>query len=169
MADSCLAEAINKTSRSKVYGTPKERFLKGCYPLEGGCVGFRGHHDKDGYPRFTFAGRSRPGTHAAFACVGVSVPHGLQVNHHCDNRKCVNPDHLFIGTQDDNVKDMMEKDRHALGERHTISLLTDDAVRDIRANCRRGVAPAHLFAAKYGVSQSTIYAAKCRQNWKHVA
>lgn len=162
-----LVSAINSLTSRPSYGTPRERFEKRCFPMSGGCIGFKGFHDKDGYPRFTFAGQQRPASHAALAIAGVSVQNGDQANHHCDNPACVNASHLFIGSQDDNVKDMMSKDRHALGERHTISILSDDAVRDIRHNCTKRGQP-KMFAAKYDVSISTIRAARCGQNWSHV-
>lgn len=162
-----LSEAIHIVGRSRKCGSPYQRFLSRCYPLGNGCVGFRGHHDKDGYPKFAFAGRQRPASHAALACVGITVAEGMQANHHCDNRQCVNPEHLFLGSQDDNVKDMMAKGRHAQGERHSISKLTEEAVRDIRANCIRRGDP-KLYAAKYGVKIGAVWAARNRQNWKHI-
>lgn len=152
-----LARAENK----------RRDFFGRCYPLEGGCIGFRGTHDAWGYPKFVYEGRQRPASHVAMFYAGWSCPLPGQVNHRCDNPACVNADHLIVGTQADNIADCVAKRRHAHGEKHTISKLTDDAVRDIRQNCTERGQP-KLYAEKYGVSISTIWAARSRQNWKHL-
>jgi DNA-binding XRE family transcriptional regulator len=57
---------------------------------------------------------------------------GFDVCHHCDNPRCVNPDHLFLGTAKDNVDDCHNKKRHAFGSRHGNSKLTEDKIKEIR-------------------------------------
>lgn len=92
------------------------------------------------------------------------LPDGAFVCHHCDNRACVRPDHLFLGTAKDNVHDMIAKDRHSRGERRSRHKLNDDIVRFIR---RSRVTNAAL-AVRYGVSPSVISRIRSRKNWKHV-
>lgn len=88
------------------------------------------------------------------------VPPGLWVLHRCDNRPCVNPDHLFIGTGADNVADMINKGRHNArhGEGHPMAKLTRGEVDQIRKTYRRGSrtygSPA--LARRFGVSQPMI-------------
>ena len=165
-----LIDYANENSRRP--GSLAARFHKRCRLTASGCLVMDQIGDKDGYPmvslRYGEKKYGRRASHVALGLCGIAVPKGSQVNHHCDNRKCVNPDHLFVGTQADNVKDMMSKRRHAHGQQHTISKLSEDAVRDIRANCRQRGEVKH-FAAKYGVKPSTIYAVRCGQNWTHVA
>jgi len=60
------------------------------------------------------------------------IPAELFVLHHCDNKICVNPDHLFLGTHRDNVDDAVRKGRHLHGEKHHKTKLTDDDVYTIR-------------------------------------
>lgn len=164
-----LIDYANQNSRWP--GRYAERFYSRCRATDAGCMVMQQGGDKDGYPMvsFRYHGKEygRRASHVSLGLNGVQVPKGEQVNHHCDNRKCVNPRHLFVGTQDDNVKDMMEKGRHAHGDQHVISKLTSEAVKDIRRNCTARGAP-KLFAAKYGVAISTIYAVKCGQNWRHI-
>lgn len=78
------------------------------------------------------------------------------VCHHCDNRACVRPDHLFLGTLQDNNADMRQKHRHAWGAKSGFAKLTPAQVEDVRANYipELGWRP---FAAKYGISRQSVY------------
>lgn len=60
------------------------------------------------------------------------IPNGMCVLHKCDVRNCVRPEHLFLGTRVENVKDCMNKDRVRRGENHRASKLTEDQVKEIR-------------------------------------
>jgi HNH endonuclease len=81
---------------------------------------------------------------------------GSVVMHTCDNPKCVNPDHLLLGTQAENMKDMRIKKRTPLGENRKSSKLTTHDVIEIRASYDRGERKPRLLAKKYGVSYYTI-------------
>ena len=91
--------------------------------------------------------------------------HGICVLHRCDVRTCVNPDHLFLGTQRENIADMDAKRRRARvpGELHHNAKLTEEAVREIR-NAPKGAS----LAKKFGVSRNTILRIKRREAWPHV-
>ena len=93
------------------------------------------------------------------------ITKGLCVCHTCDNPKCVNPDHLFLGTHKDNAEDMVKKNRSLKGERHSNAKLTEKNVRDIRLRKKESVA--HL-ASIYGVSDHTIKDVLRKRTWKHV-
>jgi len=98
------------------------------------------------------------------------IPDGIHVLHRCDNPSCVRPDHLFLGTHQDNVSDMIAKDRHSHGDRHWSrrdpervprgechykSRLSDAQTNEIRAAPRvRGMQ--RKLAAKFGVSEALI-------------
>jgi hypothetical protein len=87
------------------------------------------------------------------------IPDGVWVLHRCDNRSCVRPDHLFLGTAADNTADMMAKGRHKPPRR-----LNEAEVKEIRTCSVSGYA----LARKFNVSQSTISSIRLRQTWKHV-
>ena len=84
--------------------------------------------------------------------------------HSCDNPRCVNPNHLFLGTQKDNVHDCMDKGRLARGERSGMAKLTDAAVRAIRLSSLTQVE----LGKKYGVGQAQISEVIRRNAWRHV-
>lgn len=86
---------------------------------------------------------------------------GAIVCHRCDNRACVNPDHLFVGQPKDNSKDMVDKRRSARGEGHGRSRLTEDDVYAIR----KSVASNKILAEAFGVSERTIRDVKARRTW----
>jgi hypothetical protein len=98
------------------------------------------------------------------------IPKGLLVCHTCDNPRCHNPEHLFIGTHSDNSQDMWNKQRrvHAgykalPGERHHGSKLTNIQVEEIRSSTEKGT----VLSTHYGVSNATISRARHGVSWKH--
>jgi hypothetical protein len=101
---------------------------------------------------------------AVWELIHGSIPSGLCVCHRCDCRACVNPSHLFLGTNADNVTDMHRKWRHSHGETHHKAHLTTDQVREIRCSTDMGV----TLARRFGVTPQSIRDVRRRKNWKHV-
>lgn len=95
------------------------------------------------------------------------IPDGMCVCHRCDNRSCVNPDHLFLGTHADNSADMVAKGRSTRGERGGHRSLTEDDVFSIIDEYKDGVSRAAI-AKKHGVAKSTIYHIMERRIWAHL-
>lgn len=89
---------------------------------------------------------------------------GLVVRHTCDNPPCVEPSHLILGTQADNVADAVERGRTCRGERRANAKLTEDDVRAIRTDKRSQRA----IAAEYGVSQPTVGKVIRGEIWSHI-
>ena len=89
--------------------------------------------------------------------------------HKCDVRHCVNPDHLFLGTDADNAADRHRKgrDAHQKGEAHGRSKLTDQQVRQIRDLAEHGAAKRAL-GRRFGVSHTLIRYIVDRTNWRHL-
>jgi hypothetical protein len=99
------------------------------------------------------------------------IPGGMNVLHRCDNRACVRPDHLFVGTQAENVADMRSKGRSndPEGERNHSAKLTESQVRDIREHYSRGESLASL-GRRFGVMFQSIQAiVRQHRTWRHVA
>ncbi len=93
------------------------------------------------------------------------IPDGMMVCHKCDVPACINPDHLFIGTNADNVQDMYTKGRRTMGrgENGPNAKLSDDQVRAIRIDPRRH----KLIAAEYGIHPQSVSDIKTRRYRKH--
>ncbi len=93
---------------------------------------------------------------------------GTLVLHKCDNPACVNPCHLFLGTQADNMRDRNQKDRLSRGERRYNHKLTDEAVRKIRRLYKTGYFTLRELGDRFGVDLSVVSLVVRRTAWKHV-
>jgi HNH endonuclease len=125
----------------------------------------------NGYGKFLDTDRTTRRAHrGAWEAVNGPIPAGLHVLHRCDNRRCCNPEHLFLGTQQDNMKDRDSKGRHAMlkGSRVGNSKLTEHNVSIIKMLLGLGVEQDRL-ATLYDVSQGTVSLISIGSRWKHVA
>lgn len=113
------------------------------------------------------AGNKMPeGAHrVSFSEAFGPIPDGLSVLHRCDVRCCVNPNHLFTGTQKQNLRDMRRKGRGPLGESHGRSKLTEDQVIRILEMCRKGETYAKV-SKIFKVCPQTIANIHQGKNWK---
>ena len=138
--------------------------------IKTGCWEWTGTYFTNGYARAGLTGRAgicypAHASRMSFLIFKGEITKGLCVCHTCDNPKCVNPDHLFLGTHKDNAEDMVKKNRSLKGERHNKAKLTEKNVRAILLRKKEPVA--HL-ASMYDVSICTINDILCRRTWKHV-
>jgi len=92
------------------------------------------------------------------------IPKDGQILHTCDNRFCVNPEHLYLGNTDDNMRDMVKNGRSMIGERHWKARLTEDDVIAIRLSNKSD----SQLAAKYNVHASHIGKIRIGVRWGHV-
>jgi hypothetical protein len=122
----------------------------------------------NGYGAMRVGGKTRNAHRFAFAVATGRDVGGLGVCHKCDNRLCVNPDHLFLGTRGDNMRDCSQKGRVKIpgmaGEQLTQSKFTEAEVLKIRTDSRSNRALARF----YGVDKGTISCIRRRLTWKHV-
>jgi len=102
-----------------------------------------------------------------------SIPEGMSVLHHCDNKPCANEEHLFLGTAKDNHDDMRSKQREAnppryVGSQHPESKLNEDQVASIKQARARGI-HVKVLAKKYGVTHTRISQISRGKGWAHVS
>jgi hypothetical protein len=100
------------------------------------------------------------------------IPPGLKVLHRCDVRNCVNPEHLWVGTQAENVRDMIQKGRKSLvgpkGESNFNAVLTKEKVLKLREDRKNTGLSYRKLGKLYGVTTMTAYRACSGQNWGHI-
>ena len=131
-----------------------------------GCWLWLGAWNDKGYGQFYFPPRNMVSAHTVSWIIHRGDRKGLSVLHSCDMRCCVNPDHLRLGTQQDNVDDREARQRRAppKGAINGMAKLTDAQVLAIRADTR---AP-RFIAAEYQTPVSTIKKIRARTTWKHL-
>jgi hypothetical protein len=105
--------------------------------------------------------------HVSWELAYGAIPDGLNVLHQCDVRLCVRPEHLFLGTQLENVRDRDAKGRGMHGEQHHHAKVTDADVIAIRARWTTGTPQATL-AREYGVRAGQIGNIVHRRSWRHL-
>ncbi len=128
---------------------------------------------EEGYGRIQIGRRKVLAHRLSYETFVGPIPPGMLVCHRCDVPPCINPSHLFLGTNADNSADKVLKRRHSFGrkqgdpirgERHYATNLTEGDVRRIRSDQRT---PTEL-ALEYGVSPSNIWFIRKRKSWTHV-
>lgn len=148
----------------------KERFEKFYIPEpNSGCWLWVGGVGKRGYGRFCWEGDNEFKAHRASWILNCGpISNDLHVLHKCDTPICVNPNHLFLGTQADNMADMIAKGRDRkkplIGSRHNMAKLTEHQIADIRSDMRSQ----RRIASEHRVSQSAIQCIKSGKTWRHV-
>lgn len=128
------------------------------------CWEWTGCLDKYGYGHFSIKNYAMVASRASWILYKKQNIDKMCVLHKCDNRKCVNPDHLFLGTRTDNMKDKISKNRQTKGELNGDSKLTRKDVENIKKDKR----VQSIIADLYGVSQPIISRIKNKRIWKHV-
>lgn len=131
-------------------GDYKERFLKLIVKMDSECHEWRGQVKRDGYGRFCYEAKTIQAHRAAYLLFSGPIPDGLLVLHHCDNRKCVNPEHLYLGTHQDNAMDMVRRGRN-WGRRKP----EDKMVKEIFKLSRTGVTQTQI-AKDMNLHQTTV-------------
>ena len=129
-----------------------------------GCWLWLGAKISSGYGVARYNGANAYTHRVSYETSNGDIPDGLFVLHKCDNPSCMNPEHLFLGTQRENMQDMKEKDRHLYGQRNGNARLTDASAKAIK-----NMSGTHSsIADKFNVSRRTVGFIKSGATWGHV-
>lgn len=143
-------------------GEPIEKRLWGRAAAKAnGCIVFTGSKHTGGHGQIHYNGKNRTAHSVAWELENGPIPDGLQLNHHCDNPPCINTDHLYLGTQQQNMADMNQRGRNVLGSQTGTAKLTElDALAIFKApGTHKDI------ARMYGVCRQTVGLIKNRVNW----
>ena len=150
--------------------SPKERIImNSAIDTNTDCWIFIGNRVKNGYGQICINGKIGIAHRHSYVAFKGDIPGGLLVCHKCDNPSCVNPEHLFIGTHQDNSDDKIKKGRHnaAKGEKHYKSKLSATDVINIRSMAKDGLTENEI-AKKFNIGRGAVSSIKRRQCWKHI-
>lgn len=134
------------------------------YAKADSCWEFAGALNSDGYGSFGMGGKVIGSHRAAWIFAKGKIPAGKHVLHRCDNPSCCNPNHLFLGSHIDNMRDRRAKDRIPRGECAGNAKLTEAQVREIRSasGAQRAI------GRRYGISGPQVHMIRSRKSWAHV-
>ena len=146
------------------------------------CWIWTANRNRRGYGKFCLNKRQEPAHRVVYMLTYGDIPPGAWVLHHCDNPSCVRPDHLYLGTHQDNMRDRQERNRVARGdsngsrtrpdrilhgEQCSWAKLTIEQIVAIRQEYTTTRITLHQLAAKYGVSKSEIHNVVKRKVWNY--
>ncbi len=167
---------LSQLDIARFWSKVKVKTKKVCWPM-------RRCPDKDGYGRIKIKGEFVRAHRVSYLLFHNKQPGELLVLHECDNPSCCNPKHLFLGTNDDNMRDMVAKKRSPFGNRNVArkrpgirqgikngaAKLNDRKVRQIRRKHSVGNVSFASLGREYGVVYGIISAIVKRKLWAHVA
>lgn len=160
--------------------------------MSGSCWVWIASCAKNGYGAFKMPGKVAYAHRISYELAYGTIPDGLLVCHTCDNKRCVRPEHLFLGTNADNMRDMAQKgrhyshtkpdrlptgdrngartkpERHARGERGGKAKLTNTDVQAIRSEYDSGGISHAALARRFGVCETSIRNIINRKTWTHI-
>lgn len=139
----CSRQCFGKSIENSI-----ENFWLNVNKIPGGCWEWTAALNSSGYGSWSVKRRQVKAHRISYEMAKGAIPDGLHVLHDCDNRKCVNPGHLFLGTNAENIEDRVAKDR-------SYRKIGSKDVQEIIAKCKAGALQREV-AAEYGVTQSHV-------------
>lgn len=145
-----------------------QRFMSKVSKDPCGCWIWKASKNKDGYGQFSVKNKVLSAHRFSYEIHKGPVSKGLSVCHSCDNPSCVNPDHLWIGTHKDNMKDCWQKNRgktiFGIGQKNVKAKLTEENAQEIKNSDLKYLE----LAEKFNVTRETISKIKRNKRWAHI-
>ena len=142
------------------------RLAKKAKLAKSGCIEWTASlSTSGGYGQISIDGRPRRAHRVAYELAHGQIPRDMQICHRCDNPKCINVKHLFLGSNTDNIKDMLNKGRNSHGDSHYRAKLTRKKVMQMRHRRSNGETYRRL-ADTFSVSLSATYNAINGKTWR---
>lgn len=162
---------ISDYSEQEYMGLLRSRLVERAISQQSGCIEWQGCLTKNGYGQIRVrqpANKLMLAHRLAWTLKYGCISPGFDVCHKCDNRKCINVDHLFIGTRSENMQDMVSKGRQAdtRGEKSGKAKLDSQAIGEVKRLCLSGVTQAKV-ALMYGVHAAHISRIMSKKRWGH--
>ena len=129
------------------------------------CWIWNGQIKKNGYGRFSYQGTPIPAHRASYRISKGDIPEGLVIRHTCDVKRCVNPNHLIVGTPADNARDAVERGLYPRGEDQPRSKLTLRQVVEIRNIALERNESHASIGRKFGISKAQVRRIVVRESW----
>ena len=160
-------------SNEKIINSVKNRFYaRVLIPNENGCMEWVGKSIGHGYGLICINDEMIRAHRLSYEIHNGEIPERMHVLHKCDNRKCVAPDHLFLGTNNDNISDRMAKNRSyhpptGSGSKNFNSKLNEKDVKKIRKMLAKGITKAEI-GRQFNVTQENISFIEREITWRHI-
>lgn len=133
--------------------------------MDSECWEFTGRGYRGAYPSINLKGQNPVYAHRyIFSSIKGEIPPGKQVNHCCNNKRCIRPDHLYCGTQAENMQDMIRSGRSARGSRHHRAKITGEQALEIAQRVRDGERSVEI-ARTMGLEVYIIKNVKFGKSW----
>lgn len=137
---------------------------------DNGCFVCTSHAPCHGYPIVTFKQKRYRASRHVYTQMFGEIPKGLLVRHKCDNRACINPEHLELGTHQENSNDMKLRKRHKPnnGEKCHFAKLNEEQVKELRKLHATEKYNYHDLSSLFHISYRAAYEIVTRKTWKHI-
>jgi len=164
LSSGCFSKGFTPWNKDRII--PIEDRIKNKFKVDpnNNCWIWQGFKDKDGYGSIIINQKMNKPHRVMWEIHNGPIPEGINVLHKCDNPPCVNPDHLFLGSQKDNIQDCIKKDRFVRGEKNGRAKLTKNKVIKIYYDNRKYAE----IAKDFSVSKASVGSIKKGRNWAHL-
>ena len=155
-----IVMSIDSIARSLILSKSKLDHVSGCWNWTAG-------KNSGGYGIVQFNGSKFSAHRLSYEAFIGPILNGLLACHKCDNVNCVNPDHIFIGTHDDNMRDMAEKGRSTRGEKGSRAAISESDAVKIFEMIKSGAKVKNIMR-EFNVSRNTVKHIKGGGSWNHI-